>query len=57
MEYVILLMGMMVLVEGVALATWDFQASSWWGGSFGPLATPVVQLYQRIVAMISLPFP
>ena len=56
MEYVILLMGMMVLVEGVALATWDFQ-SPWGGGSFGPLATPVVQLYQRIVAMISLPFP
>lgn len=55
MEYAILLFGMMLLVEFVALATWNYQSS--WGGSFGELGVPVVHLYQRIVSMVSLPFP
>lgn len=55
MEYVILLGGMMVLAVSISLSIWNFQSS--WGGSFGPLAVPVVHLYQRIVTMISLPFP
>ena len=55
MEYVILLGGMTMLAVTVSLSIWDFQSP--WGGSFGPLAVPVVHLYQRIVTMISLPFP
>ena len=55
MEYAVLLFGMTILVESVALAIWDFQSP--WGGSFGELGVPVVHLYQRIVSMISLPFP
>lgn len=53
MEYVLLLLGMVVLVEGVALATYDYQGR----GSFGKAAEPVVRLFQRVVTMISLPVP
>jgi len=53
MEYVLLLLGMAVLVEGVALATYDYQGR----GSFGEAAEPVVRLFQRVVTMISLPVP
>ena len=56
MEYVILLGVLVTFMEFIVLATYDFQ-SSWGSGSFGFLAVPVVHLYQRIVAMISLPFP
>lgn len=55
MEYVILLGVLVTFMEFIVLATYDFQSS--WGGSFGSIGTPVVHLYQRIVAMISLPFP
>jgi len=53
MEYVLLLAGMVVFVKGVAFATYDYRGR----GSFGVAARPVVQLYQRIVSMISLPVP
>ena len=55
MEYVILLGVLVTFMQFIVLATYDFQSS--WGGSFGSIGTPVVHLYQRIVAMISLPFP
>jgi len=53
MEYVVLLVGMVVLVEGVALATYDYQGR----GSFGKTVQPVVYLFQRVVTAVSLPVP
>jgi len=53
MEYVVLLLGMAVLVEGVALATYDCRGR----GSFGEAVKPVVYLFQRVVTVISLPVP
>ena len=55
MEYVILLVMLVLIARFIVLETYDFQSS--WGGSFGSIGTPVVHLYQRLVTMISLPFP
>ena len=54
LEYVILLCSILPLVFAVSYSVYSFGLSS---GDFGPLGRSVVQLYQRIVTVISLPVP
>ena len=54
LEYVILICSILPLVFAVSYCVYSFGPG---GGDFGPLGRSVVQLYQRIVTVISLPIP
>ena len=53
LEYVILICSILPLVFIASYCVYSFGSS----GNFGPLGRSVVQLYQRIVTVISLPIP
>ena len=54
LEYVILLCSILPLVFAVSYSVYSFGPLS---GEFGALGKSVVNLYQRIVTIISLPIP
>jgi len=54
LEYVILLCSILPLVFAVSYSVYSFGFVS---GGFGTLGKSVVQLYQRIVTVVSLPVP
>ena len=54
LEYVILLCSILPLVFAVSYSVYSFGSLS---GEFGVLGKSVVNLYQRIVTIISLPIP
>lgn len=54
LEYVLLQCSILPLVFAVSYSVYSF---GWPSSDFGPLGRSVVQLYQRIVTVISLPIP
>ncbi len=51
LEYVVLMCSVLPLVFAASYCVYSL------GGDFGPLGRSVVQLYQRIVTVVSLPIP
>lgn len=54
MEYTLLLCSILPLVWGVSASVYSH---GWFDGSFGPLGKEIVNFYQRIITIISLPIP
>ena len=53
MEYIIVI----VLVAGVLMIFMNKEFFSFETASFGALGTPIVEMYERVVAGIALPIP
>ncbi|MCQ2380192.1 MAG: hypothetical protein MJ025_04645 [Victivallaceae bacterium] len=54
LEYVILLCSILPLVFGTSFMVFELGGSD---GDFGPYGVQIVNYYQRLVAVISLPVP